>query len=511
MDFSPYKERVNRNDDQSTTGKRVQYLLGTFGISNVSAFRALLEDVDGVVVAPSLCWALFPEHTACRKHQTLYIWVQNELRLLQRLVAFFIDAPGYHWPVEDTAWKGVLGEDATPSVDRRNTTNRSQLHIPLLPRCDVERYATRVFSCTHPTRTNHVVNFLLCREFVDPAALAGQFLLSRVQCYYNSNGLHVPPDFDRSSPLRLRYAGSATFDEWLACARTVEQLRDRSIPALDWARNLYFSVQHAPPTSLDAAKQWVKVWNSLHLFYVPQLRITRCPDNAHIYLVVLTTCDWSANSQHSRMYICWDRAMDSLQRLCTSSETDHAAGVSLYTPGGSARKWHCIPLMELEDEAHPLAFLSRKTCAHPAVCRSELPERCFSVIEQEEYALDEFLNTHLQSVVFFVGDVATGYPVSLSQDIAYQFYRTSHLEPTIPEPFESVTRLCLHGTFYVHTGQLCMALSQSRYLRLVPTSTEWPDAVRLAGDVSDNEQRITVSNSMSLAPVWVTHPPEVSQ
>ena len=52
----------------------------------------------------------------------------------------------------------------------------------------------------------------------------------------------------------------------------------------------------------------------------------------------------------------------------------------------------------------------------------------------------------------------------------------------------------------------------TRYLRLVPTSTEWSDAVRLAaGKLSENEQQITISNSMSLAPVWVTPPPEVSQ
>ena len=489
--------------DAAAVESRLKFLLGSFGISDDVAFRRVLGAVGGNVISPNMCWAMYPSYTACVKQKKLYIWIQNELCFLLQLVAFFIAGPGYNWPVERTDWSTVAVD---PVADSNRRTAKT-LHIPLLPKSDVSRCATRVFVCKHPNRKGRAVYFLLCQEYLDPSHLASCFLLNRVQCYYGAKGLYVPRVASpHTSPTRLRRAAEATFQEWMDCAEVVESACDRSICASEWARNIYLSVSETPPHTLLAAKKWVERWNAVCLFYVPQLRLSRCPSDPHMYLVVLPICAWSAHTQHSRFYIFWEHATASLQSMRSSDACDVRSTRHEW-------RWHRIPLMRITDAAHPLSFLSHTIRAESVNSPSELPERCFSVIEQEEYSLDTFLKTHLQSVVFLVGNVATGYPVSLSQDAEYHLYRHEHLNVVAPEPFESLTRLCLHGTFYVHTGQLCVALTRSRYLKIVPTSVEWPDATRLNDFAANNEQRVhvTVSTVVPLVPTWDEYTLEESE
>ena len=122
--------------------------------------------------------------------------------------------------------------------------------------------------------------------------------------------------------------------------------------------------------------------------------------------------------------------------------------------------------------------------------------------------MSNFLATHLTSVVVLVGTTATGYPVHLSQDTDYHLYRQAYLASvmhspsTVPDTFERITKLCLHGTFYVYTAQLCVALTQSRYLRLVPTSLVWSDAVRL---VDHAAQDVDATKEVTISLIEVVH------
>ena len=184
----------------------------------------------------------------------------------------------------------------------------------------------------------------------------------------------------------------------------------------------------------------------------------------------------------------------------------HVVRIQYHPPRVSPGKWHRVPLMVIRDRAHPICGLGAVPVHRDAA--SGIPARCFSVIEQTEYAVSDFLTTHLTSVVVLVGETATGYPVHLSQDTDYHLYRQAYLSAvvdspsTVPDTFEGITKLCLHGTFYVYTAQLCVALTQSRYLRLVQTSLVWSDAVRLVDHAAWD---IEATKEVTISMVEVVH------
>ena len=255
----------------------------------------------------------------------------------------------------------------------------------------------RVLTCARTASPAYTVHFMLCDVHVDAPHLAGCFLVNHLHCYYDSDGLYVPTDYVSCPstvrlPLRLRVSPNVALSEWAQCAQVVRSICSRDISAATWVRNLHFALLRTPPVSLFNARRVVYEWNAAHHFYVPQLRLSWCPENASVYLIVLPACDGLPLAQHSRMFMFWEHAMHLTEEeyrsgndisssssyptsVPTSDSTTHVVCIQNRPPRVSPGKWHRVPLMVIRDRAHPSVDSVRCPCIETLskLCRPAFP------------------------------------------------------------------------------------------------------------------------------------------